>query len=107
MTAAAPRRRLLSQSQLIIGVSVSCSASSSAPSSRASPRARAELFRPFAALFLRLIKMIVAPLIFSSLVAGIAGAVSHGRRIGRMGFRAITSTSRWSPRWRSSSGWRR
>ena len=33
--------------------------------------------------------MIVAPLIFSSLVAGIGGASAHGKRIGRMGFRAI------------------
>jgi proton glutamate symport protein len=50
---------------------------------------RAELFRPFATLFLRLIKMIVAPLIFASLVAGIGGAAAHGKRIGRMGARAI------------------
>ena len=50
---------------------------------------RAELFRPFASLFLRLIKMIVAPLIFATLVAGVGGAGAHGRRVGRMGFRAI------------------
>ena len=31
-------------------------------------------FRPFSQLFLRLIKMIIAPLIFATLVAGIAGA---------------------------------
>ncbi|HEX6834950.1 MAG TPA: cation:dicarboxylase symporter family transporter [Polyangia bacterium] len=76
----------LSQSQLIIlglllGIVVGAIFSRVAP-------ARADLFRPFATLFLRLIKMIVAPLIFSSLVAGIAGA-SNGRRIGRMGLRAI------------------
>ena len=81
-----PRRRRLSQSQLIIigllvGIVVGAIVSRVAP-------ARAELFRPFAALFLRLIKMIVAPLIFSSLVAGIAGA-GHVRSVGRMGLRAI------------------
>ena len=30
--------------------------------------------RPFSQLFLRMIKMIIAPLIFATLVAGIAGA---------------------------------
>jgi len=76
-----------SQSQLIIlGLLVGIVAG--ALVSRYAP-ARAELFRPFASLFLRLIKMIVAPLIFATLVAGIGGASAHGRRIGRMGFRAI------------------
>jgi proton glutamate symport protein len=76
-----------SQSQLIIlGLLVGIVAG--ALVSRFAP-ARAELFRPFAALFLRLIKMIVAPLIFASLVAGVGGAGADGRRVGRMGFRAI------------------
>jgi Na+/H+-dicarboxylate symporter len=45
-------------------------------------------FRPFSQLFLRLIKMIIAPLIFATLVAGIAGA-GHFKVVGRMGLRAI------------------
>lgn len=45
-------------------------------------------FRPFSQLFLRMIKMIIAPLIFATLVAGIAGA-GHVRVVGRMGLRAI------------------
>jgi proton glutamate symport protein len=45
-------------------------------------------FRPFSQLFLRLIKMIIAPLIFATLVAGIAGA-GHFNVVGRMGVRAI------------------
>src|SRR5687767_15876818 len=45
-------------------------------------------FRPFSQLFLRMIKMIIAPLIFSTLVAGIAGA-GHFKVVGRMGLRAI------------------
>jgi proton glutamate symport protein len=45
-------------------------------------------FRPFSQIFLRLIKMIIAPLIFATLVAGIAGA-GHFRVVGRMGFRAL------------------
>ncbi|MEN3336787.1 MAG: hypothetical protein V7647_463 [Acidobacteriota bacterium] len=45
-------------------------------------------FRPFSQLFLRLIKMVIAPLIFSTLVAGIAGA-GHFRAVGRMGLRAL------------------
>lgn len=66
---------------LVAGVAVGTVLSRWAPG-------RADLFRPFAALFLRLIKMIVAPLIFSSLVAGVAGAGS-GKHVGRMGLRAI------------------
>jgi proton glutamate symport protein len=48
----------------------------------------ARFFNPFSQLFLRLIKMIIAPLIFSMLVAGIAGA-GHVKAVGRMGLRAI------------------
>jgi Na+/H+-dicarboxylate symporter len=50
--------------------------------------AAAIYFRPFSQLFLRLIKMIIAPLIFATLVAGIAGA-GHVKVVGRMGFRAL------------------
>jgi proton glutamate symport protein len=48
----------------------------------------AEYVRPFSQLFLRLIKMIIAPLIFATLVAGTAGA-GHFKAVGRMGLRAI------------------
>jgi len=48
----------------------------------------APFFRPFSLLFLRLIKMIIAPLIFATLVAGIAGA-GHVKVVGRMGIRAL------------------
>ena len=44
--------------------------------------------RPFSQIFLRMIKMIIAPLIFATLVAGIAGA-GHFRQVGRMGLKAI------------------
>lgn len=44
--------------------------------------------RPLADAFLRLIKMIVAPLIFSTLVVGIAGA-GDLRSLGRIGLKAI------------------
>jgi proton glutamate symport protein len=45
-------------------------------------------FRPFSQLFLRLIRMVIAPLIFATLVAGIAGA-GHVKVVGRMGVRAL------------------
>ncbi len=48
----------------------------------------AKYFNPFSQLFLRLIKMIIAPLIFGTLVAGIAGA-GHAKAVGRMGLRAL------------------
>ena len=44
--------------------------------------------RPFSQIFLRMIKMIIAPLIFATLVAGIAGA-GHVSQVGRMGLKAI------------------
>src|SRR5262245_5156244 len=44
--------------------------------------------RPLADLFLRLIKMIIAPLIFSTLVVGIAGS-GDIRTVGRIGLKAI------------------
>lgn len=44
--------------------------------------------RPVGQIFLRLIKSIIAPLIFSTLVVGIAGAGSF-RQIGRLGLKSI------------------
>jgi proton glutamate symport protein len=44
--------------------------------------------RPIADLFLRMIKMIIAPLIFSTLVVGIAGT-GDLRAVGRIGIKAI------------------
>jgi proton glutamate symport protein len=43
---------------------------------------------PFSTIFLNLIKMIIAPLIFATLVAGIAGA-GHVKTVGRLGLRAV------------------
>jgi proton glutamate symport protein len=48
----------------------------------------APVFRPFSQLFLRLVKMLLAPLLFSTLVAGVAGA-GHIKAVGRMGLRAL------------------
>jgi proton glutamate symport protein len=50
--------------------------------------AHAALFRPFSAVFLRLVKMLIAPLIFSTLVAGIAGG-GHVKAVGRMAVKAV------------------
>ncbi len=44
--------------------------------------------KPIADIFLRMIKMIIAPLIFSTLVIGIAGAGDF-RKVGRIGLKAI------------------
>jgi proton glutamate symport protein len=48
----------------------------------------AAIAQPFSAIFLRMIKSIVAPLLFASLVVGIAG---HGDDIGRVGRLAVKS----------------
>ena len=44
--------------------------------------------KPMADIFMRMIKMIIAPLIFSTLVIGIAGAGDF-KRVGRIGLKAI------------------
>jgi proton glutamate symport protein len=83
--AAAPRRGITLTQQIFIGLAagivVGWIVSTTNPE-------WAAYFRPFSQLFLRLIKMIIAPLIFATLVAGIAGA-GHVKVVGRMGLRAI------------------
>jgi proton glutamate symport protein len=84
--AAPPRRPRITLTQqifigLALGIVVGWFVSNSHPD-------WAIYFRPFSQLFLRLIKMIIAPLIFATLVAGIAGA-GHFKVVGRMGLRAI------------------
>ena len=51
-------------------------------------RSVANYIRPFSQIFIRMIQMIIAPLLFGTLVAGIAGA-GHFKDVGRMGLRAI------------------
>jgi proton glutamate symport protein len=48
----------------------------------------ANVVRPFGQIFIRMIKMVIAPLIFATLVAGIAGA-GHAKAVGRIGLRSI------------------
>jgi len=79
------RRGLTLTQQIILGLILGVTAG--ALISRSHPE-WASFFNPFSQLFLRLIKMIIAPLIFSTLVAGIAGA-GHARAVGRMGLRAM------------------
>ena len=82
---ASPRQGLTLTQQIFVGLAVGIVAGWFVSESH--PGA-APLFRPFSLIFLRLIKMIIAPLIFSTLVAGIAGA-GHFKVVGRMGLRAI------------------
>ena len=84
-TAAAPRRRLTLTQQIFIGLAVGILAGWFVTTFQPD---WAVYFRPFSQLFLRLIRMIIAPLIFATLVAGIAGA-GHVKVVGRMGLRAI------------------
>ncbi|XBM33503.1 cation:dicarboxylase symporter family transporter [Bacillus licheniformis] len=48
----------------------------------------ATYLQPVGDLFLRLIKMIVIPIVVSSLIVGVAG-VGSGKKVGRLGFRTI------------------
>lgn len=85
MSSIRKRRRISLTKQILIGLALGIVAG--AIVSKVGPE-HAAIFRPFSQLFLRLIKMIIAPLIFASLVVGIAGA-GHVKSVGRMGLRAI------------------
>jgi proton glutamate symport protein len=80
-----PRRGITLTQQIFIGLTIGILVGWFI--SEYNPAASA-YFRPFSQLFLRLIKMIIAPLIFATLVAGVAGA-GHVKVVGRMGLRAI------------------
>src|SRR5918999_3835868 len=82
---AAPRRGITLTQQIFIGLAIGIVVGWIVSTSHPE---WAAYFRPFSQLFLRMIKMIIAPLIFATLVAGIAGA-GHLRTVGRMGLRAI------------------
>ena len=83
--AQAPARRVTLTQQIFIGLALGIVAGWVV--SVTNPE-WAVYFRPFSQLFLRLIRMVIAPLIFATLVAGIAGA-GHVKVVGRMGVRAI------------------
>ena len=84
-TPSTPRRGLTLTQQifigLILGIIVGAIVDATHPE-------YAIYFRPFSQVFLRLIKMVIAPLIFATLVVGIAGA-GHFKIVGRMGLRAL------------------
>ena len=80
-----PRRGLTLTQQIFVGLLVGIAAGWFVSVSHPE---WAAYFRPFSQLFLRMIKMIIAPLIFATLVAGIAGA-GHVKVVGRMGVRAL------------------
>jgi proton glutamate symport protein len=84
-TPSTPRRRFTLTQQifvgLVLGIIIGAVVDKTHPE-------YAIYFRPFSQLFLRLIKMVIAPLIFATLVAGIAGA-GHFKVVGRMGLRAL------------------
>ena len=82
---AVPRRGVTLTQQIFIGLAIGIAAGWVVSTTHPE---WAQYFRPFSQLFLRMIKMIIAPLIFATLVAGIAGA-GHVKVVGRMGVRAM------------------
>jgi proton glutamate symport protein len=80
-----PRRRISLTKQIFIGLAIGIVVGGIV---NASYPDAVNYIRPFSQLFLRLIKMIIAPLLFATLVAGIAGA-GHVKVVGRMGVRAL------------------
>jgi proton glutamate symport protein len=84
-TPSPPRRGLTLTKQIFIGLALGIIVGAIVDATHPE---YAIYFRPFSQLFLRLIKMVIAPLIFATLVAGIAGA-GHFKVVGRMGLRAL------------------
>jgi proton glutamate symport protein len=82
---AVPRRGITLTQQIFIGLVIGIIAGGIVSATHPE---WAVYFRPFSQIFLRMIKMVIAPLIFATLVAGIAGA-GHVKVVGRMGVRAI------------------
>jgi proton glutamate symport protein len=83
--AVAPRRGITLSQQIFIGLFVGIIAGWWI---NANDPAIADYVKPFSDLFLRLIKMLIAPLLFATLVTGIAGA-GHFSSVGRMGLRSL------------------
>src|SRR5262249_48218261 len=76
-----PRRLPSLTTQILIGLALGVAAGSIWP-------AFGVAVKPLADAFLRLIKMIVAPLVFATLVVGIAGS-GNLKTMGRIGLKAI------------------
>jgi Na+/H+-dicarboxylate symporter len=72
---------------MLLGIVTGYACHSLAPDAAAA-REAGSYFSAVADIFLRLIKMIIAPLVFSTLVTGIAG-MSDGKSVGRIGARAV------------------
>ncbi|HMG23308.1 MAG TPA: cation:dicarboxylase symporter family transporter [Kofleriaceae bacterium] len=79
-TPPAGRFRFTLTHQILLGLAVGCLLGWLVPSFAVS-------LKPISQLFLRLIKMILGPLLVTTLVAGIAGA--GGKMVGRLGIKAI------------------
>ena len=73
---------------LVIGVILGVLWPSSTDAGGAHVVGAAESIKPIADTFLRMIKMIIAPLLFSTLVVGIAGT-GDIKAMGRIGLKAI------------------
>jgi proton glutamate symport protein len=82
---APPRRGITLTQQIFIGLAVGIVAGWIVSTTHPE---WARYFRPFSQLFLRMIKMIIAPLVFSTLVVGIAGS-GDLKAMGRIGLKAI------------------
>jgi proton glutamate symport protein len=74
------RFRITLTQQILLGLALGCLIGWLSPSFATS-------LKPISQLFLRLIKMVVGPLLLTTLVAGIAGA--GGKMVGRLGLKAI------------------
>jgi Na+/H+-dicarboxylate symporter len=72
---------------MVLGIIVGYICNISAPDAKAA-KMIAEYFDIVTTIFLRLIKMIIAPLVFGTIVAGIAGT-GDSKTIGRIGVRAM------------------
>ncbi len=85
---------------MVLGILVGYICNVNAPNAAAAKQI-AGYFSIVTDVFLRLIKMIIAPLVFGTLVSGIAG-MGNSSSIGRIGIRAC-HTGLWRSIWRMRS----
>jgi len=73
---------------ILVGLVLGIATGYVANSSLADPKGFADIMSLVTTLFLRLIKMIIAPLVFSTLVVGIA-KMGNAAEVGRIGVKAL------------------
>src|SRR5689334_351410 len=74
--------------QVLVGIAIGITVGALYPSIDNQPPGFAEQLKPLGDAFVKLIKMLIAPIIFLTVVTGIAG-IGDMKKLGRVGFKAL------------------